>query len=109
MEAADEQKQIIEIIVREDKLELSDGLKVLSSYEKSDDGYDLGGLSQALIKMKEQFPDKTDASILLERKIQYDYLVQVMDTVRAKQPDVDAGEEATRTVLFPDISIGDAP
>ena len=109
VEAADEDKQIIEIIVREDKLELSDGLKVLSSYEKSDDGYDLDGLSKALIKMKEQFPDKTDASILLERKIQYDYLVQVMDTVRAKQPDEDAGEDAKRTVLFPDISIGDAP
>ena len=75
VEAADEDKQIIEIIVREDKLELSDGLKVLSSYEKSDDGYDLDGLSKALIKMKEQFPDKTDASILLERKIQFAQVV----------------------------------
>ena len=109
MEAADEQKQIIEVIIRENKLELSDGFKVVSSYDRKEDGYDLAGLSDALIKLKEQFPEKTDASILLERKIQYDYLVQVMDTVRAKQPDEDAGEDAERKVLFPDISIGDAP
>ena len=109
MEAAEEQKQIIEIIVREDKLELSDGFKVLSSYQKSEDDYDLDGLSNALVKLKQKFPDKTDVSILLERKIQYDYLVQVMDTVRAKQPDEDEGAASERKLLFPDISIGDAP
>ena len=109
MEAAEEQKQIIEIIVREDKLELSDGFKVLSSYQKSEDDYDLDGLSNALVKLKQKFPDKTDASILLERKIQYDYLVQVMDTVRSKQPDEDEDGDTERTALFPDISIGDAP
>ena len=109
MEAIEEQKQIIEVIIREDKLELSDGFKVVSSYEKTDDGYDLAGLSEALVKLKDKEPDKTDASILLERKIQYDYLVQVMDTVRAKQPDEDEGAEARRRALFPDISIGDAP
>ena len=109
MEAIEEQKEIIEVIIREDKLELSDGFKVLSSYEKTGDDYDLAGLSEALVKLKEKSPEKTDASILLERKIQYDYLVQVMDTVRAKQPDEDAGEDAERKVLFPDISIGDAP
>ena len=37
MEASEEQKQIIEIIVREDKLELSDGTKVMSSYNQSGD------------------------------------------------------------------------
>ncbi len=109
MEASDAQKDIIEIIVREDKLELSDGFKVVSTYTKTDDDYDLEGLSDALVKLKDKFPDKTDASILLERKIQYDHLVQVMDTVRARQPDEDEGEDAERKVLFPDISIGDAP
>ena len=109
MEASAEQKQIIEIIIREDRLELSDGFKVVSSFDKSEDGYDLAGLSKALVELKDKFPDKTDASLLLERQIQYDYLVQVMDTVRAKQPDADAGADAKRKVLFPDISIGDAP
>ena len=109
MEASEEQKQIIEIIIREHKLELSDGTKVLSSYKKSGDDYDLAGLSGALVELKAKFPEKTDASILLERKIQYDYLVQVMDTIRAKQPDEDEGGASERKLLFPDISIGDAP
>ena len=109
MEASDAQKEIIEIIVREDRLELSDGFKVMSSFKKTGDDYDLAGLSGALFKLKEQFPDKTDASILLERQIKYDYLVQVMDTVRAKRHDEEEGADAARKVLFPDISIGDAP
>jgi len=109
MEASEEQKQIIEIIIREDKLELSDGTKVLSSYKKSGDNYDLAGLSETLVDLKAKFPEKTDASILLERKIQYDYLVRVMDTVRAKQAVEGEDGVAKRKVLFPDISIGDAP
>ena len=111
VEASDEEQLIIEIIVREDKLELSDGKKVLSTYKKTGDDYDLAGLSEALAKLKEKNPDKTDASILLERKIQYDYLVQVMDTVRASRVDDEETEEedTKRVTLFPDISIGDAP
>ena len=109
MEASDEEKVIIEIIVREEKLELSDGRKVVSSYKKTGKDYDLAGLSSALVALKDKNPQKTDASILLERKIQYDYLVQVMDTVRAKQPEEDDNGDAERKVLFPDISIGDAP
>lgn len=106
---ASEEKQIIEIIIREDRLELSDGHKVLSSYIKSDEAYDLDGLARALESLKEKFPQKTDASILLERRIQYDHLVSVMDTVRARQPEENEEGDARRKVLFPDISIGDAP
>ncbi|UCB55668.1 MAG: biopolymer transporter ExbD [Thiotrichales bacterium] len=111
VESNDEEQLIIEIIVREDKLELSDGKKVLSTYKKTDDDYDLAGLSEALARLKEKNPQKTDASILLERKIQYDYLVQVMDTVRASRVEDDETEEedTKRVTLFPDISIGDAP
>ena len=116
-QANNEEKQLIEIIIRENALELGDGKKILSSYKKSESGYDLAGLSEALVKLKQKHPQKTDATILLERKIQYDHLVAVMDTVRAKQPDDElANETATgedsenkRITLFPDISIGDAP
>ena len=38
------------------------------------------------------------ATVLMEPKIEYDHLVQVMDTVRG-----------AKTPLFPKISIGDAP
>jgi len=106
---ASEEKQIIEIIIREDKLELSDGHKVSSSYKKSAEGYDLAGLARALESLKEKFPQKTDASILLERQIQYDHLVSVMDTVRAMQAEENEQGDTRRKALFPDISIGDAP
>ena len=100
-----------------DELELGDGNKILSRYKKSSSGYDLDGLSAALVSIKDKNPQKTDATILLERKIQYDHLVAVMDVVRAMQPD-DSGDDedakdddsaAERIILFPDISIGDAP
>ena len=62
--------------------------------------------------MKERYPDKTDASILLEQDIAYDTLVQIMDTVRVSvdvEVDEDDEQALVRTDLFPDISIGDAP
>jgi len=109
IESADENKLTIEIIIRENELELGDGNKVLSRYKKTVTGYDLSGLAEALASMKEKNPQKTDASILLERQIKYDHLVAVMDTVRGRQPDDAEDEKAERIVLFPDISIGDAP
>ena len=117
VEASNEDELIIEITIRENELELGDGNKILSRYKKSSSGYDLDGLSAALVSIKEKNPQKTDATILLERKIQYDHLVAVMDVVRAMQPD-DSGDDedakdddsaAERIILFPDISIGDAP
>mgnify|MGYP001811672728 FL=1 len=103
-----ENERIIEIIIRENVLELGDGSKVLSSFQKTADGYDLDGLSQALVDIKQIYPQKTDATLLLERQIEYDHLVAVMDTVRARQADV-SKEQGERMTLFPDISIGDAP
>ena len=64
-------------------------------------------LSDLLIKIKQQFPDKQNISILLEPNIPYDALVQTMDTVRV----VDVVEMASvvKKELFPLIAIGDAP
>jgi biopolymer transport protein ExbD len=117
VQASNEDRLVIEIIIREDELELSDGNSVLSRYKKSSSGYDLAGLAETLVSIKEKNPQKTDATILLERKIQYDHLVAVMDVVRAKQPDAsgeyqgvkDDDKQAGSIILFPDISIGDAP
>lgn len=121
-QASSEDKLMIEIIIRENELELGDGNKILSRYKKTASGYDLAGLSAALLTLKQKNPDKTDATLLLERKIQYDHLVAVMDVVRAKRAESsDAGKDkagedkkddnnkSERMVLFPDISIGDAP
>jgi hypothetical protein len=77
-------------------------------YPNSEDGYDFEALSTKLSDIKKKYPEKTDAAILLESEIAYDTLVQVMDRVRVSVK-VEDDKSLSRTDLFPDISIGDAP
>ena len=70
-------------------------------------GYDYDGLTNYLKRVKAKFPEKTDASILLESDTPYDILVQVMDRVRVFE--TKEGLNTVQAELFPDISIGDAP
>ncbi len=111
-EPADPQEQTfqLEVIVRVDKIEVGDRNQgLLGIYPNSADGYDYAALSTKLSELKDRYPQKTDAAILLEQDIAYDTLVQVMDRVRiAEEIDIDA-ESIVRSDLFPDISIGDAP
>ena len=100
----------LEIIVRQEKIEVGDRNQgLLGVYPNGEDGYDYLALADKLLELKERYPTKTDASILLEQDIAYDTLVQVMDTVRvAQEIDGDKGV-IDRSDLFPNISIGDAP
>ena len=98
----------LEVIVRESRIEIGDrNLGALGIYPNNDDGHDYAALSSKLAQLKERYPEKTDASILLESDIPYDTLVQVMDRVRV-QESIDE-DKIVRSELFPDISIGDAP
>ena len=99
----------LEVIVRKDKIEIGDRNQgLLGIYPNSDDGeYDYEALSGKLSELKERYPKKTDASILLESDIEYNTLVQVMDRVRVEEEIED--DAVVRNDLFPDISIGDAP
>ena len=99
----------LEVIVRKDKIEVGDRNQgLLGIYPKSDDGeYDYDALSSKLSELKDRYPSKTDAAILLESDIRYDTLVQVMDRVRLEEEIKE--ESIVRSDLFPDISIGDAP
>jgi biopolymer transport protein ExbD len=100
----------LEIIVRQDKIEVGDRNQgLLGIYPNNEEGYDYVALADKLLELKDRYPSKTDASILLEQDIAYDTLVQVMDTVRvAQEVDEDKGV-IDRSDLFPNISIGDAP
>jgi len=108
--AQQEQTFQLEIIVRQDKIEVGDRNQgLLGVYQNSDVGYDYEALAEKLLELKGRYPTKTDASILLEQEIPYDTLVQVMDMVRVSlEVDEDEGQ-IRRSELFPDISIGDAP
>ena len=105
-----EQTFQLEVIVRADKIEIGDRNQgLLGIYPNTGDGYDYEALSAKLSELKERYPSKTDASILLEQDIAYDTLVQVMDTVSVSQELDEAEGRIDRKDLFPDISIGDAP
>ncbi len=97
----------LEIIVRESGIEVADrGTGLLRSVPLAGEAYDLKGLSDYLQLVKSKYPDKTDATILLEQDIQYETLVKVMDTVRVFQV---PGSQWDMAELFPDVSVGDAP
>jgi biopolymer transport protein ExbD len=98
----------IEVIVRQAGLELANGASVVAAMPKKDGQYDLDQLSEMLIRLKKAYPDKDDATILLEPDIEYDMLIQVMD--RLRETDLTDADGAVRKLaLFPLISIGDAP
>jgi len=66
-EPVDPQEQVfqLEVIVRQDKIEVGDRNQgLLGVYPNSDDGYDYGALRTKLSELKERYPDKSDAAIL---------------------------------------------
>ena len=98
----------LEVMVRKDLLQVADrNTGPLATFPNVASGYDYDNLTEYLKRVKARFPDKTDASILLEPDTQYDTLVQVMDRVRVFE--VGQGMSTVQAELFPDISIGDAP
>ena len=99
----------IEVIVRKAGLEIANGSSVEAAIPKKDEQYDMDMLAKILKRLKERYPEKEDATVLMEPEIEYNYLIQIMDAVRATQVQVEGSEEFGKMVLFPNISIGDAP
>jgi len=121
--AVDTPNFAIEVIVRKAGLEIANGNSVEAAIPKKDGEYDMEMLNKMLLRLKAQFPEKEDATVLMEPDIEYDYLIRIMDAVRgtelkkegadgqgdAADGSENANEPVQRVVLFPDISIGDAP
>ncbi len=99
----------IEVIVRKAGLEIANGSSVEAAIPLKDDKYDIELLSKILSRLKAQYPEKEDATILMEPDIKYDYLIEIMDAVRVAEVRAEGSEEVKKIVLFPTISIGDAP
>jgi biopolymer transport protein ExbD len=98
----------LEVMVRKDQLLVADrNTGPLHAVPNTPAGPDYDGLTEYLKFVKTKFPEKTDASILLEPDTAYDKLVQVMDHVRVFE--TGEGANVIQAELFPDISIGDAP
>jgi biopolymer transport protein ExbD len=116
---ADKPKLVLEVIVRKKGIEISNGKGVVASMPKVDGKYDIPRLSTYLQKVKKNYPDKTDATVLMESELEYEYLVKVMDAVRSaeKYPEsntlldmeIKRNVRPEKVVLFTNISVGDAP
>jgi biopolymer transport protein ExbD len=99
---------MIEVMVRKDLIQVADrNTGPLATLPNTAAGYDYEGLTNYLKRVKAKYPEKTDATILLEADTPYDILVQVMDRVRVWE--APQGLTTVQAELFPDISIGDAP
>jgi biopolymer transport protein ExbD len=102
------EEDTFEIIVRKDQLQVATRRTgLLKAIPNVPSGYDTVELANFLKQLKARFPDKTDATVLVEADTSYDTVVQIMDTVRAYT--VPEGAKTSMAELFPDISIGDAP
>ena len=98
----------LEVTIRENSLEVGErNAGLLTGFPKTEAGYDFVALAEYLKQVKARFPDKLDATILLESDVSYDVLVQVMDAVRVYE--AESNGKSIQAELFPEISIGDAP
>ena len=102
-----------EVIVREEGIEITNGKVVIASIPNKEGEYDLETLSDYMVELKQTYPGQDAASVLMEARIPYDYLIQVMDIVRSVAvpiEDATEGEEQFELVaLFSEVSVGDAP
>src|SRR5215468_2113937 len=124
----EEPKFRLEVIVRQDGFELSDGKEAIGAIPKVSGAYDVKALAEGVLAVKREHPTSEDASVLSEPKVPYDELIQAMDAIRsAELPAADplvagaavpagptgaAGAAAPQTVkvaLFTNIALGDAP
>lgn len=100
----------IEVMVRKNGLEIGDGKFIHTTIPKKDGKYDLAKLSEELSGLKDRYPEKEDAFVLLEHDIEYNDMIGVMDAVKVLETAPATDKVAAQmTVLFPEISIGDAP
>ena len=114
----------LEVVVRKDGLELTNGTTHIATIPNIEGAYDLKTLSELAVSLKRDYPKTDSASVLLEPDVEYDILVQVMDAIRTVDASSVAGAEAlaqsqsaalggevkpARVALFTKIAVGDAP
>lgn len=99
----------IEVMVRKDKLEIGDGKRITTTIPLVGEKYDIKTLSEELLQLKKENTEKEDITVLLEPDIEYQKMITVMDAVKALKIKGAEGQDDQTIILFPEISIGDAP
>jgi biopolymer transport protein ExbD len=100
----------LEVIVRDGGFELTNGNTLIAAIPKVAGEYDYETLSDLALQLKRDNPEVVDASVLMEKQVRYDYLIQVMDAIRSTTVPVEGAAERTTTVqLFTNVAVGEAP
>ncbi len=99
----------IEVIIRQDSLEMTDGEKITATIKKVDGKHDIKALSDRMVALKDKYKDKDDAIVLVEPDIEYDDVISVMDAVKVAEVKLPDQAELERILLFPRLSLGEAP
>jgi biopolymer transport protein ExbD len=108
--AADEPKKtlVLEVMVYSDRFVVADRQAgPLKSVPYQGKEPDYKALNDYLREVKTQYPQVSEATILLEPDTSYEKLIHTMDAVRIIQSEVNG--KPTKYALFPDVGIGDAP
>ncbi len=108
----DQKPQVtIEVILRKAAIEISDGKAVTDTIPKATDKSDLLQLSQKLKTLKDRDVEKKDAVLLVEPDIDYATMIDVMDAMKFARvmSTVDGESKALTVILFPNVTVGDAP
>jgi len=99
----------VEVILRENKMELSDGSRVTATIRRKDGKHDIAKLSERLLKLKRKYAGKEDATLLVEPDVEYEDVIHVMDAMKVAEVRQDGLDEVLKVELFPQLSLGDAP
>ncbi len=99
----------IEVIVRKDRIQLSNGTKITATIKNTADKYDINRLSEQLQRLKDKNQEIKEATLLVEPDVEYETLIHIMDAVKVAEVKKKDGEGIDRVILFPQISVGDAP
>ncbi len=98
----------LEVIIRENGFRVNLGPLKIENIGKKDGKFDVKQLSMVLQTMKKKLGnDRKDIVILSEPNIDYQVIVAVIDAAKSFQAVVAAS--VVNAVLFPDVSLGDAP
>src|SRR5262245_9023218 len=85
----------LEVIVRKEGFELTNGTQLIATVPKligvngANGEYDFKKLTEYAVELKRQYPKASDASVLLEKDVEYDFLIQSMDAIRSAEVPAD--------------------
>ena len=100
---------VVEVIVRKNSLQISNGKSVIETIPNLNKKYDYKKLSASLLQIKNENKETDDVSVLMEPDIEYESLIAVMDAVKVAEIYTPGEGKPRKTILFPSVSIGDAP